>query len=97
MLQSFSLFTEGFLPIRDDLTQVESTISNLKTNLSYWILVPLFVGVNLPLNAIVNLIYLQEFEKFATLSSSQIFDLVFAFVVDAYIFFVFSMNMFTYE
>lgn len=64
-LQSFTIFTEAFLPVHDDIDIVNKTINEFQNNLSKWIVVPLFVGVNLPLNAVVNLIYLREFEKHA--------------------------------
>ncbi|KAL4501446.1 hypothetical protein ABPG72_021253 [Tetrahymena utriculariae] len=96
-LQSFAIFTEGFMPIKDDTDIIDQTITKMQENMAKWILVNIFVGINLPLNAINNLIYLKKYEKNATFTSSQIFDLLFGILTIFYILFILMMNLLRYE
>ncbi|EWS75858.1 transmembrane protein, putative (macronuclear) [Tetrahymena thermophila SB210] len=96
-LQSFEIYTEGFMPVNSDVQIVENTINKMQINMSKWIYVNIFVGINLPLNAIVDLIYHQEFEQSVSFDSGQIFDLLFALITNLYTIFVYTMHYYQYD
>ncbi|EWS75857.1 transmembrane protein, putative (macronuclear) [Tetrahymena thermophila SB210] len=96
-LESFSIFTEGFMPIKEDTNLIDATITKMQENMAKWILVNIFVGVNLPLNAVNNLNYLKKYEKNATFTPSQIFDIFFGILTIFYTLFIFTMHVLSYE
>ncbi|KAL4484949.1 hypothetical protein ABPG74_020126 [Tetrahymena malaccensis] len=96
-LENFAIFTEGFMPIKDDTHVIDATISKMQENMAKSILVNIFVGIHLPLNAINNLNYLKKYEKNATFTSSQIFDLFFGIFTIFYTIFIFTMHVLSYE